>query len=165
MNIKITIVAIIGFILTSLGGLTFAEPINPHQNLTEQSGICLTCHIKLPTNQAGLNTKNNVVNLSDFQHDGIKLCTGCHKEEEGHVVGVSLDFSVPADLPLGKNKTVSCLTCHYTHGNLYSEKPQASYSFMDSLLGAQRMHKSFLIRRNNVNGELCLVCHNPQQGK
>jgi cytochrome c len=79
-------------------------------------------------------------------------------------VGLKLDFEIPADMPLDKKNRLSCLTCHYTHGNMDSDRPQASVSFMDRLLNANRLHKSFLLRRNNVDGELCLICHNSNQG-
>jgi len=142
-----------------------AEPANPHKISTSGNGNadCLACHIKQPEIKDKLNTKNNPVDLSAFHLDAIAMCTSCHAEEEGHVVGVQLNFSIPADLPLAKSKTISCLTCHYTHGDLRSSRPQASYSFMDNLLNSDRLHKSFLIRRNNVNGELCLICHNTKE--
>jgi hypothetical protein len=67
-------------------------------------------------------------------------------------------------MPLNKKNALSCLTCHYTHGDLTSIRPQASFSFMDRMVNAERLRKSFLLRRNNVDGELCLICHNPNQG-
>jgi len=153
------ILGILSFILLSN---VRAATENPHLIAEQPSEMCLSCHIKMPNIEPQLNSKNIPVNLKTLRHDGIKLCTTCHEEEAGHIVGVTLDFSVPADLPLADNDTVSCLTCHYTHGALTSDRPQASYSFMDKLLDSKRLHKSFLIRRNNVNGELCLVCHNSQ---
>ncbi len=151
---------IIGFFSNNI----FAQE-NPHQLGNNNDITCINCHVLQPNITEAINTKNNHVDLNKFKKDGIEMCTTCHSEEEGHVVGVPLDFSVPADLPLGLDKSVSCLTCHYTHGSFESDRPQASYSFMDSLLNSERLHKSFLIRRNNVNGELCLTCHNTKQSK
>lgn len=131
---------------------------NPHNLATKP--VCDNCHLNTPATVPDGNTRNVRVRAGSFKQDGIHMCIGCHAEEEGHQVGISLDFSVPADLPLDKNNTITCLTCHYTHGSLNSDRPQASYSFMDVLLGSERLHKSFLIRRGNVNGELCLACHN-----
>ena len=89
-----------------------------------------------------------------------KMCSTCHGDENtSHIVGVTADFIVPADLPLNAKKQVTCLTCHYVHGNLKSEKPVASSSFMDHLFNRGRLDKSFLLRRNNANGDLCLACH------
>jgi hypothetical protein len=92
------------------------------------------------------------------------MCGSCHNPDDGHQVGLELDFQIPADLPLDKKNRMTCLTCHYTHGNLNSDRPQASFSFMDRLFDAERIHKSFLLRRNNTDGELCLTCHNINQG-
>jgi hypothetical protein len=144
-----------------------AEP-NPHEitKLTP-SDDCKTCHLSIPdyTGTELLESKNKTVNLAGFSKDGVAMCTGCHDPKDGHKIGLKLDFDVPADMPLDKKKSLSCLTCHYSHGKLASDRPQASFSFMDRLMDAERLHKSYLLRRNNVNGELCLICHNPEQGK
>ncbi len=151
--------------LISLYSANIMAEINPHNIVENKTATCTNCHRGLPEIQPGLNTKNNHVELSKFKQGGIKMCTDCHNEKEGHVVGVRLDFSVPADLPLSENKTISCLTCHYTHGELKSDRPQSSYSLIDRLLDSERLHKSFLIRRNNSHGELCLTCHNTEQSE
>jgi hypothetical protein len=92
------------------------------------------------------------------------MCSGCHDAEDGHKVGIKLYFEVPADMPLGEKNKLTCLTCHYSHGSLSSDRPQASVSFMDKMLDAERLHKSFLLRRNNTDGELCLTCHEVKEG-
>lgn len=141
---------------------------NPHTISKTVTGTdCLSCHSSQPVNNSDglLETKNKTVKLEDFKNDGVALCTNCHDPENGHKIGLKIDFDVPPDLPLDKKNALSCLTCHYTHGKLDSDKPQASFSMMDKLLDAERLHKSFLLRRNNVDGELCLICHNPDQGK
>ncbi len=140
---------------------------NPHAvSATDKSTACSSCHAaEMHYDQADLlNTKNSHVDLSAFNNDGVAMCSTCHNAEEGHKVGLKLDFEIPADMPLNKKNALSCLTCHYTHGNLGSVRPQASFSFMDRLVNAERLHKSFLLRRNNVDGELCLICHNSNQG-
>ncbi len=139
---------------------------NPHIISTAyKSGECTGCHVtEIRHDKAELlDTKNKPVDLTAFNNDGVAMCSGCHNAEDGHKVGLELDFEIPADMPLNKKNTQSCLTCHYTHGNLDSVRPQASFSFMDRLVNAERLHKSFLLRRNNVDGELCLICHNPNQ--
>jgi len=54
---------------------------------------------------------------------------------------------------------MACLTCHYVHGSLASDRPWASVSFMDRMTDDERMHKTYLLRRNNAEGALCLICH------
>lgn len=134
---------------------------NPHHVSATDKSTCSSCHAtEVRYDQADLlDTKNKQVDLTAFNNDGIAMCTGCHNADEGHKVGLKLDFDIPADMPLNKKKTMSCLTCHYTHGSLESTRPQASFSFMDRMVNSERLHKSFLLRRNNVDGELCLTCH------
>lgn len=158
--------------ITTLLALLYAhgaesESENPHLILNEQkTTLCFKCHIGEAQAKQNypLFSKNGVVTLSAYKLDGVAMCTSCHDAEEGHDVNLTIDFPVPADMPLGENNDIICLTCHYTHGPLNSEKPQASFSFMDRVLNAGRLKKSYLLRRNNSDGELCLTCHNPNQG-
>jgi formate-dependent nitrite reductase cytochrome c552 subunit len=145
----------------------FGDRDNPHV-LSKQSdqASCTRCHISTPElkEDALLTTKNHTFDPSQFSQDGVAMCADCHDPDQGHKVGLKIDFPVPADLPLNQDNDITCLTCHYTHGSLTSERPQASFSFMDRLLDADRLRKSFLLRRNNQDGELCLTCHNVNQG-
>ncbi|MDP1666718.1 MAG: cytochrome c3 family protein [Methylobacter sp.] len=152
-----------GCVLFSMSAVQAAD--NPHTIAAGKSGDCAGCHVARIhyDNVEALNTKNKRVDLNAFNNDGVAMCSGCHKTEDGHKVGLKLDFEIPADMPFNKKNALSCLTCHYTHGDLTSAKPQASFSFMDRLLNDDRLHKSFLLRRNNVDGELCLICHNSNQ--
>jgi formate-dependent nitrite reductase cytochrome c552 subunit len=159
-----------GYIIIMLLGLTgagraFAE--NPHEILPKSQGVdCISCHLEKPqANKTGLlSSKNYQADPAAFKTDGVEMCSGCHDKDDGHKVGIKLDFDVPADMPLGAKNRLTCLTCHYTHGSLSSKKPQASVSFMDRMLNAERLHKSFLLRRNNADGELCLTCHEVKEG-
>ena len=138
-----------------------AEP-EPHTLSTQSE--CETCHNGAPGPgpvAAGFSTLAVLPAPGAFRGDGIAMCTTCHAGTESHVVGTALDFAVPADLPLGDGATITCLSCHHVHGSLQSDRPRASYSFMDRLTNDPRLHKSFLLRRSNVDGELCLVCHDP----
>ncbi len=147
-------------LLAGLSTKVIAEN-NPH--ILQSKPECESCHLIAPEVTPTINTRYILPQAKNFKQDGIHMCTECHNNENGHQVGISLDFSVPADLPLDNDNKITCLTCHYTHGNLHSEKPHASYSFMDVLLGSEHLHKSFLLRRKNVNGELCLTCHHSSQ--
>lgn len=136
---------------------------NPHVvDATDSQAGCNSCHNETPglKDSGTLNTRNLAVDLTQFKLDGVAMCSNCHNPNQGHKVGLNIDFPVPADLPLSADNDINCLTCHYTHGRLNSDRPQASFSFMDRLMNAERLHKSFLLRRNNSDGELCLTCHN-----
>jgi hypothetical protein len=165
INIEILLKITSGLLL--LCALNVQAADNPHTISTTSKPVeCTGCHVtEIHYDQADLlNTKNKKFDSLAFSKDGVALCTDCHNADDGHKVGLKLDFEIPADMPLNKKNALSCLTCHYTHGNLVSDRPQASFSTMDRLLNADRLHKSFLLRRNNVDGELCLICHNSNQG-
>lgn len=144
-----------------------ADSNNPHEVTSEsQATSCNDCHRDKPAmaKSTVLETKNEMVKREQFTQDGTAMCSSCHNPDDGHKVGLELDFKIPADLPLADDNKMVCLTCHYTHGSLQSKRPQASYSLMDRIFDAERLHKSFLLRRNNTDGELCLICHNVNQG-
>lgn len=137
-----------------------AETAGPDPHTPGGAADCGACHAGVPP--AAAIPENSAAVLPDpaaFRADGTAMCTSCHGEAESHVVGATIDFPVPADLPLGPDKTITCSSCHHAHGSLASDRPRASYSFMDRLSNSPRLHKSYLLRRSNVNGELCLVCH------
>jgi formate-dependent nitrite reductase cytochrome c552 subunit len=152
------------FSLCRAGGLFAAD--NPHEITWQGQVDCVSCHVDKPQNTKSgvLETKNHKADPAAFKSDGVEMCSGCHNAEDGHKVGLKLDFEAPADLPLGERNKMTCLTCHYTHGSLSSDKPQASTSFMDKILDVEQLHKSFLLRRNNADGELCLTCHEVKEG-
>jgi hypothetical protein len=140
---------------------------NPHViSKQSHSSECSSCHVdELESKSDGVFLSKNLPDdLTKFNKDGVAMCSTCHNPNQGHKVGLEIDFPVPADMPLSAENDISCLTCHYAHGQLESERPQASFSFMDRLMDAERLHKSFLLRRNNSDGELCLTCHNVNQG-
>lgn len=153
--------------LLGLCGIAFAAAENPHEiTVQSQSVDCTSCHLEQPAHSKAeiLETKNHQAEREAYKIDGVEMCSSCHNPDDGHKVGLKLDFEIPADMPLGTKNKLTCLTCHYTHGKLASDRPQASVSFMDRMLDAERLHKSFLLRRNNADGELCLTCHNVNGG-
>jgi hypothetical protein len=159
---------ILSFMLLGLVGAGRGFADNPHElSPQNQAADCISCHVEKPQtiNTAELlNSKNHKADPAAYKADGIAMCSGCHDADDGHKVGLKLDFEVPADLPLGRKNKLTCLTCHYTHGSLSSARPQASSSFIDRIVDAERLHKSYLLRRNNADGELCLTCHEIKEG-
>lgn len=149
-------------------GFVFAAAnTNPHEvSVRHQAGDCGSCHVesKQHLKEELLETKNHQMDREAYKADGVEMCSGCHNPNDGHKVGIKLDFEIPADLQLGVKNKMTCLTCHYTHGNMKTNRPQASVSFMDRMLDAERLQKSYLLRRNNADGELCLICHNATGG-
>ncbi len=158
-------------VLGSLPWIVAAEDKgNPHEiNGRQPVEYCQACHLQAPATYNLPSSIAIVADASQFQPDmdGTRMCVECHNQsEQSHEVGGDkIDFPVPADLPLSAENTLTCMTCHFMHGSLTSDRPWASVSFMDKLTGHERLHKSYLLRRNNNNGELCLVCHSTGSGQ
>lgn len=133
---------------------------NPHAIQNEPPGdVCLACHTNQPPTYSDQTRHALEPDWAALRLDGKTMCEACHDSENMHMVGVVIDFPTPKDLPLDAENKVTCLTCHYAHGNLMSDRPWAAVSFMERMLNDDDMHKSYLLRRNNSSGELCLVCH------
>ncbi|TAN48791.1 MAG: hypothetical protein EPN21_13990 [Methylococcaceae bacterium] len=158
-----------GGVLMVLTSVTLAQAAadNPHL-ITRQDppATCTACHDSAPElkDDNGFTSKNLPLDWPRFNQNGVAMCASCHDVTAYHKVNLNVDFPSPADLPLNPDHEIVCETCHYTHGRLDSDKPQASFCFLDRLLDDQRLHKSFLLRRDNSDGGLCLTCHNPDQG-
>ena len=137
-----------------------------HISITEldtDSESCMSCHKTINKTSSKNSGKLILPDMSEFITDGTTMCTNCHGEDSiSHIVGITPDYSVPADLPLNSEKQITCLTCHYTHGDLKSDKPTASSSFLDLMFNRERLSKSYTLRRNNADGDLCLACHSNQ---
>jgi len=142
----------------------YAEPsINPHSmdfTKSVEHSHCLSCHKKTPSRMKMQSGKHVIPDMKNYVKNSTDMCTSCHGEDDSsHIVGMTPDYKVPADLPLDKNNRMTCLTCHYTHGSLKTDKPMASTSLMDHLFNRNRLSKSYVLRRNNAYGDLCLACH------
>ncbi|MBM4065042.1 MAG: hypothetical protein FJ266_05290 [Planctomycetes bacterium] len=134
---------------------------NPHE-LKEQfdSGECGICHRQTPERIPANDTRLVLPGQDDFVTDPVTMCVPCHEGSmDSHPIAVQPKYLVPADLPLDKRRRISCLTCHYAHGSLKSNHTCCSMSFLDRMFDRKRMKKSFLLRRENTNGELCNACH------
>ena len=146
-------------------GLTCADDGNPHLLSKDQSPVnCQRCHITKPALTCeGIFESHDVIFIpAHFRLNAIDMCLSCHKPHHLHAeVSKKIDFNVPADMPLGENHNIVCLTCHYMHGCLDSRQPCANIGFMDRWFDTERMHKSYLLRRDNRDGGLCLTCHSP----
>jgi len=148
------------------------QVFNPHEHIQSllsgdakvNSVQCLSCHKKAPLSTPLKSGKHVIPEMSSFVKSETMLCATCHGDDNSsHIVGITPEYSVPADLPLNENGQVTCITCHYVHGDLKSDKPMASTSFMDQLFNRQRLSKSYVLRRNNSEGDLCLACHSKKE--
>ncbi|WP_198245580.1 cytochrome c3 family protein [methane-oxidizing endosymbiont of Gigantopelta aegis] len=138
-----------------------ADISNPHRlhDPAVNNEFCQHCHAG-PLNRTEPTNRHPMT----FRQDPISMCTDCHSDNaSSHSVDIAVDFTVPPDLPLSASGKITCLTCHKAHGRQHSNRPWASVSFIDRLVNSERLTKTYLLRRNNANGELCLVCHDPEE--
>lgn len=157
--LPVMLLRVLALMMVSVCGV--AEPAPPHEPL---AGVpCTTCHVGPVADSASLESRDLRHDPAAFRSDGTAMCTSCHDSASSHVVGVPARNPVPPDLPLGPDGIVTCATCHYTHGSLASDRPRASFSFTDRLTESPRLRKSFLLRRDNSEGEMCRICHRPEQ--
>ncbi len=138
-----------------------AEPAPPHDPVAGSD--CATCHLAPVEAADALESAHLRSDPAAFRSDGTAMCLGCHDTASSHVVGVPARDAVPPDMPLAAGGVVTCTTCHYTHGSLSSDRPRASFSFTDRLTDSPRLRKSFLLRRDNSDGEMCRICHQPEK--
>jgi len=127
--------------------------------------FCTDCHRQLPALYPSNQRHSIQPDQAAFRVDGNSMCESCHDSHDMHTVGVVIEFPTPQDLPLDSERKITCLTCHYAHGRLKSDRPWAAVSFLDRMLNHDDMHKSYLLRRNNSSGELCLVCHRVEEAR
>lgn len=162
LNIQCVLKYLVTLLLCFYSLFVYADSdFNPHQmnKITNSSASqCLNCHKIKPPMEAGFSGKHVIPNMLSFNKNETEMCSDCH-EDSSHIVGITPDYKVPADLPLDKNNQITCITCHYVHGQLASDKPMASTSFMDHIFNRDRLNKSYILRRNNAEGDMCLACH------
>lgn len=142
--------------------VVYAAGSNPHLIDGEHNGDCQSCHVATPSysEKQPLDSRDTRFSAERFNLNPVDMCVSCHPRDHMHAeVGDKIDFEVPPDMPLGESNGHVCLTCHFTHGRLDSEQPRANVDFFDRLLDSERMRKSYLLRRDNSSGGLCLTCH------
>jgi nitrate/TMAO reductase-like tetraheme cytochrome c subunit len=152
--------------LIAVSGLLFFNSIvfaaeNPHEmTKLKSSESCLSCHLTQPKQPPIKEGRFTIPDMTAYKGDGVALCATCHDPKRAsHMIGRKVEIALPAELPLAKDRKIVCLTCHYTHGNFYTEQPRANINAFDKLFNTERMHNSFLLRLNNTDGEFCLLCH------
>ena len=123
---------------------------------------CIICHIETDMSNSELPQKHDIYNPIDTELNKTDTClTGCHTVEEAcHPVNV-IPYRAfpPADLPLGNNGEITCLTCHYTHGSSESKKPYVAEGIISRIFSLGASYKTYYLRRSYSDGELCYACH------
>ncbi len=89
-----------------------------------------------------------------------EICSKCHQRDiMSHPIDVlPRKAKLPADLPIYRKK-LTCISCHQPHGPWRSKRPWRSTSFFKRFFMPKKYYRTFFLRRNNVDGELCRSCH------
>ncbi|HAI70817.1 MAG TPA: hypothetical protein DCW74_20255 [Alteromonas australica] len=135
-------------------------PTSVHQ-VTAQTdpATCLGCHKEMPSSLPQ-NGRLTEVNRKHFHTDDATMSTSCHDPSSAkHMLGKFSPEQLPPHMALSKDGRVTCLTCHFVHGELEDDKPWANVGLFEKLFNSEKLYKTYLLRETNVNGELCLTCH------
>ncbi|MGR3318910.1 MAG: hypothetical protein ACUZ8O_10580, partial [Candidatus Anammoxibacter sp.] len=127
----------------------------------KNKSFCARCHSDWIEDEMELPSEDNIFNPIPTELNETGTCLGCHNvEDEAHPVNIVPEQATPADLPLGNNGEITCLTCHYTHGARESDEPYVSETMVQKIFSfGKESYKTFYLRRNNSEGELCNACH------
>jgi hypothetical protein len=156
--------------------LLFATPPkNPHKEIFK--GKCLDCHEDVPkkvkaedkdkekTSRRKRKRKKKEYRVALFKKDIVSLCTQCHEEMDSetlHPLDIKPTQMKSDLLPLDSDGTLTCVTCHFPHGESYSEKQYVGRSSVAkwlSLLVKQKYFKTYYLREKVLEGEICKECH------
>ena len=154
---KILIYLLILAFFSGAFSILWAQQQEPHPVVKEKR--CEACHM------AGTNDQN----FTGLKNDISAACIACHPHEDAnHPVMVIPDFKVPADLPLSGSKELTCITCHNPHNPRFSNRSWQAKSIagkMGDIFRRGKQHKTYFLRRNNANGDLCFTCHKEREGE
>jgi hypothetical protein len=122
---------------------------------------CMWCHTQEQTGTLPEKSESYQGKFVEaFRYDQNEMCIACHgKRENEHPIMVKPHEQIPADLSLDDEGRISCLTCHRAHAPLTSNRNWVPISLTDKMLGNERTNHTFYLRRNNADGDLCLICH------
>ncbi len=121
---------------------------------------CNKCHEVYKTTGAEASYIVFIENSSKFLN---AACLRCHPQGPAdHPILITTSFAVPKDLPLSEKKEITCITCHNPHLQRFSNRSWLPRSFTKKLVESifrKKQYKTYFLRRNNANKELCLGCH------
>jgi hypothetical protein len=87
-------------------------------------------------------------------------CGQCHKKNKAHhQTGMTVDYTVPEDIRLGKDKQVACMTCHDLSVARFSRTARKAQSLFQRMFKGKKKHKTYYLVMDNRSGQLCKKCH------
>jgi hypothetical protein len=87
-------------------------------------------------------------------------CLRCHKDmDKHHPVGPEVEAKDKVLLPLLGTNKVACISCHDLKTSSSDTRSWKAQSLFARLFQGQQRYRTYYLRINNRNGELCKACH------
>jgi len=98
--------------------------------------------------------------LSDPSRSCDQNCARCHTEMDNHhPVGAGVNEKEKVPLPLAKGDQVGCTSCHDPLSARTDKRSWKSQSLYSRWFSGQKIFKTYYLRINNSDGNLCKTCH------
>ena len=156
---KYLVLIVLLFGISGLFTVLFGQGSQFHPFVSNEKQ-CSTCHV---TFQITGTTASYIVLRADSTFDLSAACLECHPQKVAtHPVRIPTPFQVPKDLPLSGKNEITCVTCHNPHFSRFSNRPWQPRSYiqkMGEFVTRKKQYKTYFLRRNNAQGELCRGCH------
>lgn len=147
----------LGFILLIagfLGATTDFIKQKKRENLdmifVQDNSFCTECHSNEKVQQ----------DFTDPAKACHQFCLTCHKDmKQHHPLDVKMEFSASMRLPLFKNQTVTCFTCHDLNNAKFDVISWKAQNVFQRVFNRKKKYKTYYLRINNRSGSLCKQCH------
>jgi hypothetical protein len=142
------------FVVTVVLILDRAQAQAPSGEAKMKQGLqlpaCLVCH----------SSDKDRGKLADLNRSCDTNCRRCHQEmEKHHPVGGGVEEKDKMTLPLSTGDKVACITCHDPGARRTDTRSWKSQSLFSRLFRSQTVYKTYYLRINNADGNLCRACH------
>ncbi len=150
-KIKLMLFVIIGtgFCYATAEFMQEKQSGNLDMMFVQDSSYCRECH-----------TEDSVGKFSDPAKACHQFCLKCHNNmRDHHPLDVRMEFSASMILPLFKNSTVTCFTCHDLNNGKHDIISWKAQNFFQRIFNKKKRYKTYYLRLNNRSGKLCKQCH------
>lgn len=142
-------------LLIILAPIMVSAARNPHAFM-DDTGRCVHCHKGKPVRADTL-----------FTRDIVTLCRECHSmaDRMSHPVDIRPSDKAYSGLPLDREGTITCSTCHDPHSEPFSTTPYVNRGIVERLrnIFSSAGFRTYFLRGANTEGQLCLSCHDKEE--
>lgn len=145
-------------LVLSLWGTALAAASDPHAAMAAP-GKCSNCHAQ----EVGFGKQPP--RPMKFKKDIVSICLECHTNKDVaslHPVDIRPGMTVPSNLPLDDEGTITCATCHNPHMPSQGKSPHVAEALTKrfiNILSAKDTYPTFYLRMPNDKGQICEACH------